>query len=283
MTGTNHYRHTRVEESRVGRLTRRRDPKGSLIRKPFLTFSRELQAMLLFVLLFAASGGVYLFLNRSAAVDSTSNLYLIAAFTLGFVIACAVASSLAVLTLLGHRLLLLAFISGAVAIAAIVFGVGPLETAAKLVFAACAGLWLGLMLSSISQVLLISGLIIVVDFYSVFLGPTKKLVESGSHWLDYLTISLPTFGVPAISRIGISDLVFFSLFTACTLTYRLRRITTAMAMTASFVGTMVVGVTLDRGVPALPLLSISFVLANADLLYRRFLEEPDELRKRGRS
>ena len=278
MTGTNRYRHTRVEESRIEWLTRR-DSKGSLIRKPFLSLRREIVAALLFAVVFAVFGAAYLALRRSG-VDTGSNLNLIAAFTLGFVVACAAVSSLAFMMLLGHRLLILAFIAGLIAIAAIVLGLGPLETAAKLLFAACAGLWVGMMLSSISQVLLISGLIILVDFYSVFLGPTKALVESGSRWIGYLTISLPTFGAPAISRIGISDLIFFSLFIACSLTYRLRRITTALAMTGSFLGTMVAGITLDRGVPALPLLSVSFLLANADLLYHRFLEEPDELRRR---
>ena len=45
---------------------------------------------------------------------------------------------------------------------------------------------------------------------------------------------------------------------------------------------MIVGVSLEMGVPALPLLSISFLLANADLLYRRFLEEPDEHKRNRR-
>ena len=135
----------------------------------------------------------------------------------------------------------------------------------------------------VGQIVLISGLIIVVDFYSVFLGPTRHLLQSGSSWIDYFTINLPVFGAPDASKIGVSDLIFFSLFLACTLTYRLRRITTALTMTASFIGTMIAGVSLNMGVPALPLLSVAFMLSNGDVLYRRFLEEPDEHKKRGRT
>ncbi len=276
MNGTNRFRRTRVEQSRVSRLHGRAGPKGSLIRKPYLDFSLELRTALFFVGIFIAVGVAYLGLGRSGAVSSGSDLGLILPFTLGFLAVCAVSSALAFLVTLRHKLLLVSLVSGAVTAAAILAQLGTLEAAAKLVFATSTGLWIGLMLTSISQVAIIAGLIIVVDFYSVFLGPTKKIVESGGNLIDYFTINLPVFGAPAVSRVGVSDLIFFSLFMACTLTYRLRRTATALAMTASFAGTMIVGVSLDMGVPALPLLSISFLLANADLLYRRFLEEPDE-------
>ncbi len=205
------------------------------------------------------------------AADSDAGLALV--FVLGFLIACAFVSTLSFLAGLGHRLLFLALLAGLASAGAIVAGWGTVELLAKLVFAASAGLWIGLMLTSISQILLISGLIIIVDFYSVFLGPTKKIIESGSNWIDYLTINLPVFGAPAVSRLGVSDMIFFSLFIACSLTYRLRRVITVLAMTVSFIGTMIAGIAFNKGVPALPLLSISFVSANADLLYQRFLEE----------
>ncbi len=211
------------------------------------------------------------------AADGDTGLVLV--FALGLLIACGLSSSLSFLASLGHRLLLLALLAGLASAGATAAGWGTAEMLAKLVFAVCTGLWIGLMLTSISQVLLISGLIIIVDFYSVFLGPTKKLVESSSNWINYLTINLPVFGEPAVSRLGISDMIFFSLFTAAALTYRLRRTITVLTMAASFVGTMIAGVALGKGVPALPLLSVSFILANADLLYQRFMTEKNADRK----
>jgi len=270
-----------VEESRVARLGRRANRKRNLFRKPSLDYSREFKTTLLFIGLSAGLAGSYFSLTKLGIVEIGSKWGLILAFALGFAVTCALASALAILVFLRHELLILAFSAGLTAAGAILVGWEPLEGLAKLIFATSAGLLIGLMLTSISQVLLVSGLIIVVDFYSVFLGPTKMMVESGSRWIDYFTVNLPVFGAPADSRLGVSDLIFFAIFTACTLTYRLRRAATALAMTASFVGTMIIGVSLDTGVPALPLLSLSFMLTNADLLYKRFLEEPDEQRKRG--
>lgn len=276
MSGTKRYRHTRTSESRVSRLHRRAGLKGRLTRSPRLDYRLEFETILLFLGIAAATGALLAGLVAAGAVAADSDTGLMFAFSLGFIVTCALSSALAILVRLRHRLLLVALSAGAVAIGAVLTGWEPLEGLAKVVFATSSGLWIGLMLPSISQVLLISALIIVVDFYSVFMGPTKKIAESGGPWIDYLTVSLPVFGAPAVSRIGISDIIFFSVFVACTLTYRLRRAVTALAMTASFVGTMIVGIILGIGVPALPLLSLAFLLANADRLYRRFLEEPDE-------
>ena len=275
-TGTSHYRRTRVEQSRVARLHAGRDLKGVPIRTPSINFSAELRAALIFAVIIAAMGAVLVGLLAAGAVDPDSDTRLMVSFALGLVAACGVSSSLAFLAGLRHRLLLLTLSSGLIAAGAFTLGWAPLETAAKILFGTTAGLWLAMMLTSISQVLLISGLIIFVDFWSVFLGPTKKMVESGGPWIDYFTISLPVFGASAVSRLGVSDIIFFSLFVGCTLIWRLRRVATALGLSLSFVATMVVGVSLEIGVPALPLLSIAFLLVNGDLLYRRFLADPGE-------
>ncbi len=279
--GTNRFRPTKPEERRVARLQRNANQNGSFIRKPFLAFKREIYSFLVFTGIFGCAALLFFTLTRSGLVSRTSDSGLMLAFMLGLILAGGISSTLAFLSRLGHRLLLVALGSALAAAAGIATGLAPLELAAKLLFATSAGLWVGMMLTSIGQIIIISGLIILVDFYSVFLGPTKKLLESGGKAIDYFTINLPVFGAPAVSKIGVSDLLFYAVFLGCTLTYRLRRITTAVAMTASFIGTMIIGLTLKRGVPALPLLSVSFLLSNADLLYRRFLEEPDEQRKRG--
>ncbi len=247
-----------------------------LIRRPQPDYSRELKTALVFAALVAVLGALLAASVHWSLVDPGSVTGLIMAFSLGMVVTCALSSSLAFLIVLRHKLLLITGGSLALVVASILLGWAPLEGLAKILFATSAGLWISLMLTSIGQVLLIAGLIILVDFYSVFLGPTRKIVESGSNWIDYLTINLPVFGAPASSQIGISDIIFFSLFVGVSINYLLRRTSTALALTASFIATMVFGVKLEIGVPALPLLSVFFLLANADLLYHRFLSEPDE-------
>jgi len=277
VTGTNRYHRIEPDESRTSRLRRRQESgKAFQPKHPGLDFDTEVRTAAVYIGVTTVIAAALAVLVVFDIISPVSDTRAILSFGLGLIAACALASSITFLINLRHLILLVSLGAVIVTAVAIATGLDSLESVSKIVFGAATGLWISLMLTSVGQVLLISVLIIVVDFYSVFLGPTKKMVESGSQWVDHLTIGLPTLGVDAVSRLGISDIIFFSLFIGCTLTFRLRRLLSAMAMTASFVGTMAVGVTLDQGVPALPLLSIFFLLANADLLYRRFLKEPDE-------
>lgn len=272
----NPSRPTRRSESRVSRLHRRRESRSEFaVQEPYLDRRAEVRTAIVYAIILALAAAALVGLVAGGVLDPASDPRIILSFALGLIATCALASSMTFLIALGHRLLIISVSAALVATGSILLGLTPLEGLGKIIFAATAGLWIALMLTSISQVLLISALVILVDFYSVFFGPTKKMVESGGPWIGYLTINLPVFGADAVSRLGISDIIFFALFLGCTLTFRLRRLMSALAMTTSFVATMVVGVSLDLGVPALPLLSIFFVLANADLLYLRFLEEPD--------
>lgn len=236
--------------------------------RPRLVRKQEWETALIYAGLIASTSLVLAVLYASGAAEESGSRLMLS-FALGLILACALASSLAFIIVWRHRLLLIALASFATAAGSIFLGITPLESLAKIVLAASTGLWISLMLSSTGQVVLIASLIIAVDFYSVFFGPTKKLLESGGPWLDYFTISLPVFGESAVSRLGISDIIFFSLFLGCTLVFSLRRLTSALAMTASFVVTMIIGVELDIGVPALPLLSIFFLSANADVFIKR--------------
>lgn len=239
---------------------------------PSLNRETEVRTALIYAVI-AALTGIFLgglSLTGAASADDTV-IRTIMAFALGLIAACALSSTLAFLVVLRHRLLLISLGAAILAAVGVWLGLMPLESTAKIIFATATGLWIGLMLTSIGQVALISALIIFVDFYSVFFGPTRKMVESGGPWIEYLTISLPVFGESAASRLGISDIIFFSLFVGATLTFGLRRTVSALAMTASFVATMTVGVWLEIGVPALPLLSIFFILSNGDLLYKKLV------------
>ena len=80
--------------------------------------------------------------------------------------------------------------------------------------------------------------------------------------------------VDSSAKLGLPDLLFFALFLAAADRFRLRRGATWIAMAASF------GLTLSGtyflevdGLPALPLLAVGFLVANADLLWRMWREQ----------
>ncbi|RJQ47748.1 MAG: hypothetical protein C4534_00830 [Gaiellales bacterium] len=265
-------------ESRVTRLHEKR--RIGRPGRPVLDHRAEIRSVAWFAALGALAVALLAGLLYTGIVGRDSDVGLLLGLSPGMVLTAALASSLTFLIVLRHQLLLLALSAVFIAAGGLMLALVPVESLAKVLFAVCLGLWISLMLSSISQILLIAALIIIVDFYSVFYGPTKMMIESSSGVIDYLTISLPVFGVDAASRLGASDIIFFSLFVGTTLIYGLRRELTAIAMTLSLIGTMIAGVMLGYGVPALPLISVFFLLTNFDLLYRRFLDEPDEIRKR---
>jgi hypothetical protein len=79
--------------------------------------------------------------------------------------------------------------------------------------------------------------------------------------------------VDSSAKLGLPDLLFFALFLSAADRFGLRRRATWIAMALSFGLTLAGTYFLDvDGLPALPLLAIAFLLANADLLRRAFRE-----------
>jgi hypothetical protein len=73
----------------------------------------------------------------------------------------------------------------------------------------------------------------------------------------------------SFARLGPPDILFFGLFLAAAARFRLRIPWTWVAMAASFGVTLALAVWLElSGLPALPLLSLGFLIPNADLIWR---------------
>ena len=73
----------------------------------------------------------------------------------------------------------------------------------------------------------------------------------------------------SFARLGPPDILFFGLFLAAAARFRLRVGWTWLAMAASFGTTLALAVWLElSGLPALPLLSLGFLIPNADLIWR---------------
>jgi len=168
------------------------------------------------------------------------------------------------------QLLAVAAAAAATAGVLIVAGLeGTPATLAKLVAAACIGLSLAGLLQTAIEVVAIALLVAAVDAYSVAAGPTHAIVLHHQQVLGAFTLAFHPPGTYAVAQVGASDFVFFALFLAAAARMGLRMWPTWAAMTASLGATMALSYAFDTALPALPLLSLAFLLANADLLTRR--------------
>jgi hypothetical protein len=84
---------------------------------------------------------------------------------------------------------------------------------------------------------------------------------------------LRTSSAPTSAGLGLPDVLFFALFLGAAVRFGLRRFATWLALVASLGLTTVLAVYADpfkaSGLPALPGISLAFLLVNADLIWRR--------------
>lgn len=121
----------------------------------------------------------------------------------------------------------------------------------------------------LSWVVLVALIVPWVDAYSVWRGPTNTIVNKQPQVFDALSFTFPVPGAPGGAKLGLPDLLFYSLFLGAAARWRLRTGWTWVCLTASLGGTMALATWLEvNGLPALPLLSVGFLLPNVDLLWR---------------
>jgi hypothetical protein len=164
-------------------------------------------------------------------------------------------------------------------VAGVVFGIGAVvsweldshlvSNFAKLGAYTCAGwafLWL---FEALSWVIIVAAIIPFVDAISVAAGPTKAIVNH--HFEVYSAVAVAFLAPGGLAAdLGPPDILFFALFLASTVRWKLRPFWTWLAMTGMYSLTLVIANLADvNGLPALPFLSFGFLLANADLLWRR--------------
>jgi hypothetical protein len=167
---------------------------------------------------------------------------------------------------------LLGAFGGAVAITAVLIWAGypgTPATLAKLCAASVLGLALGSLLQSTAEIVGIALLIAAVDIYSVAAGPTRVIVEHHVEVLNAFTLAFHPLGSQGVAQIGASDFVFFAVFLAAAARFHLRRDASWLAMTASFGATLMLSYLFDHALPALPLLSLSFLAVNSGPLRTR--------------
>jgi hypothetical protein len=135
------------------------------------------------------------------------------------------------------------------------------------------GFWFVQMLEALSWVVLVAAAIPLADIASVYRGPTKVVVEEEPGVFERIAVSFSLPGEDAAARLGPPDVIFFALFLAAAARFGLRTGATWVAMTAALSVTLVATYAFDLGgLPALPALSLGFLLPNADLIWRALRE-----------
>jgi hypothetical protein len=144
---------------------------------------------------------------------------------------------------------------------------------AKLWAAAFAG-WAFLRLfERLSWVVVVACVIPVVDIISVWRGPTHTITQ---HHFEVYTAVAIAFLVPGggAAYLGPPDVLFYALFLGAAARWHLRVAWTWAGMTLMYGVTVIVATASDvGGLPALPFLSVGFLAANGDLLWRAMRSE----------
>ena len=178
------------------------------------------------------------------------------------------------------RVLVALMVAGAVAGGLLSSAAPEAAAPCKALFAAGLGLTLARLIPIGSIVYLLAIVVAVADAISVHSGPTHYLVNEKPGVVDYLALAIPAWG-GAITQLGVSDMVFFAVYLLTAWRFGLRRVPTAIALTASLVCSLAIATWSDLVVPALPLLSLGLLAPNADLVWkalRRDLRELDASR-----
>ncbi len=148
-------------------------------------------------------------------------------------------------------------------------GLDAVANFTKLATMTALAFWFLSFFERLSWVALIAVLIPFIDAFSVWRGPTHHIVTERREVFTTLSFAFPVPGENASANLGLPDLLFFALFLAAAVRWRLRVVWTWIAMLVGLGGTIALATSWDvGGLPALPGIAIGFLAANADLIWR---------------
>ncbi len=165
-----------------------------------------------------------------------------------------------VLVLLGAGLL-----TGALNSAAVGAGANVVEA----LLAAAVGLLFARALSAPAIALGVPVFVAAVDAWSVAMGQSERLLAGGTDASDPLSFDLPAWGdAGSAGHVGVTDAVFLAMFAAWAWRHDLRRGATICGLVLGLLAALVLGVVLDRAIPALPLIAAGYLVPNAGRIAR---------------
>jgi hypothetical protein len=131
------------------------------------------------------------------------------------------------------------------------------------------GWWFLQLFAELSWVVLVAVLIPWVDAYSVWRGPTNQITEHHEEVFDAVSVAFVVPGGGA-AQLGPPDVVFIAVFLGASVRFGLRPFWTWLGMAVGLGLTIVCAVWWDlAGLPALPGISLGFLIPNADILWHR--------------
>jgi hypothetical protein len=124
--------------------------------------------------------------------------------------------------------------------------------------------------ADVGLVLVIALIIPIVDAVSVFTpgAPTHQIIKN--HISIYNNVAVAFVGPHgAVAQLGPPDILFYALFLGAAARFRLRPGWTWIATTGLYAASFPIAVAVNAdGLPALPFLSLGFLAANGDLLWK---------------
>lgn len=146
-------------------------------------------------------------------------------------------------------------------------GIGAAANVFEALLAAAIGILFARAMSAPVMAIAVPVFVALLDIWSVATGPTAKLLEREADAADPLSFDMPAWGdMGSAGQVGVSDAIFLSMFAAWTWRHGFRRGATIAGLAAGLLAALLLGVTLDRAIPAIPLLAAGFLLPNADRL-----------------
>ncbi|HOT76368.1 MAG TPA: hypothetical protein PK467_11305 [Candidatus Wallbacteria bacterium] len=107
----------------------------------------------------------------------------------------------------------------------------------------------------------------LADIWSVFFGVTSELVTKKSAALNYLLMRYPTLSAGDLRQyIGISDFLFATILMGAAMNFKLNVKKTYAGFAAAFFLTFLTVVITHRGIPAIPAISLAFIIINGPRL-----------------
>jgi hypothetical protein len=162
-------------------------------------------------------------------------------------------------------------LSAGLVVVALLAELGDLEVianAAKLGAVTFFAFWFLRFFEDLVLIVVVALIVPFVDAYSVFRGPTGNIVEHHSTVFEYFSFYFALPHERNDPRLGLPDLLFFALFLAAAVRFRLRPGWTWLVMVGALGATIAIDVWADvAGLPALPALSFGFLAPNADRLW----------------
>ena len=160
---------------------------------------------------------------------------------------------------------------GVLAIVLEVASAGSAFNAAKVMAYGLLGFVFLELFQELSWIVLVAVIIPWVDALSVWRGPTKVVVTQHPGLFDRISIEFRIPGEQGSANLGPPDILVFALFLATAQRFGLRVGWTWITTTALLGLTLALTSAFDlAGLPALPAISLGFLVPNADLLWSRW-------------